>query len=334
MLLVGFAIFFCGCAGDWAVKSGPEERPGRKPRNMPLVYIIILNYRNYIDTISCVRSIEAIRYPNCHVVIVDNHSDNESEAILRQELTQYRVVQAGRNGGYAQGNNVGIRMALEEGADYVLLLNNDTKIEPDFLSILVSYAEQDPTAGVLGPMIVTEDGHIDRTCARRRPPLADYFWRVGPGRWFAPDNRWVRAHHYQHEYDFGEIAAVDVISGSCMLLRADLLREIGLLDENTFLYLEEFILHEKLRDTKYRTVIVPSSRIVHRKGRSISTIPPYKNVFASLASLNYYLRRYRRVGALLRALVLTSGALYRIPGLVKSLLRPGRREVRESQSFS
>jgi GT2 family glycosyltransferase len=301
---------------------------------MPLVYIIVLNYRNYIDTIRCVRGIEAMQYSDYCVVVVDNHSDNESEAVLRKELAEYRIIQTGRNGGYAQGNNIGIRMALEEGADYVLILNNDTRIEPDFLSILVSYAEADPTAGVLGPMIVTEDGLIDHTCARRRPALGDYFWRLGPGRWFAPKNRWVRAHYYENDYDFGDSATVDIISGSCMLMRTDMLREIGLLDEKTFLYFEESILHEKLRDTRYRTVIVASSRIVHRKGQSTSTIPVYANVIAFLGSLNYYLKSYRHVGAIMRALMLVSVALYRTPGVIKGLLQPLLPRPRENQSVS
>jgi len=276
--------------------------------NRPLVYIVILNYRNYTDTIECVCSVEAVKYRNYRIIIVDNGSDNESEEILRGEFHKHVFIQTGENRGYAAGNNAGIEYALDAGADYVLILNNDTRVEPDFLEKLVDYAESNPGVGVLGPKIVTETGELDISCARRRPLFPDYFWRVGPGKWLFPENRWIKRHYYMDEYDFQEPMEVDVISGSCMLIRCKLLREIGLLDENTFLFLEEFILHEKVRRTGFSTVIVPSSRIVH-KGHSSIGKKNYRAIAESLRSLNYYLCNYREFGRVAVFFALASVAI-------------------------
>jgi len=276
--------------------------------NSPLVYIVILNYRNYADTIECVHSVEAIKYHNYRIIIIDNGSDNESEEILRGKFHKHVFIQTGENRGYAAGNNAGIEYALNAGADYVLILNNDTRVEPDFLEELVDYAESNPRAGVLGPKIVTESGELDISCARRRPLLPDYFWRVGPGKWLLPENRWIKAHYYMDEYDFQEAREVDIISGSCMLIRCKLLRKIGLLDENTFLFLEEFILHEKVRRTGFSTVIVPSSRIVH-KGHSSIGKKNYGAIGESLRSLNYYLCNYREFGRVAVFFALASVAI-------------------------
>ena len=261
----------------------------------PLVGIVILNYRNYNDTIQCVSSLERINYPSFRIIIVDNDSGNGSEEALRERFPDHVFLQTGRNGGYAAGNNAGIRRALEEGADYVLILNNDTLAVPDFLGKLVAYAESNPLAGVVGPKVVDEEGNLDVTCARRRLSFADYFWLIGPGRWIAPHNKWRKMHYYAYDYDFELTRQVDIISGSCMLIRSKVLEEIGLLDENTFLFYEEFILHEKMRKTAFFTAIVPSSIVIHRRHRAINACGR-KVMRHSLNSAKYYLRTYRDFG--------------------------------------
>lgn len=288
--------------------------------NSLLVYIIILNYKNYDDTIHCVRSVENIEYSNYRIVIVDNNSGNGSEEILKKEFPRHLFIQTGSNRGYAAGNNAGIRTALSAGAEYILILNNDTRVSANFLDILVTAAEQDRNAGILGPKVIDETGAVCSSCARRRPTFGDYFWRTGPGRWLWPGNRWIQAHYYRGEYHFDHVRKVDIISGSCMLIRSGLLREIGLLDEGTFLFLEEFILHEKMRRTNYHTLIVPHSIIIHKRHASMEGRKLFPFI-AILRSLRYYLayhRHYRRIATFL---ALTSVGMYGIAGIVGSRMK-------------
>src|SRR5664279_2479168 len=99
-----------------------------------LTYIILLNWNGWQDTIACVESCRKLSYPNFRILIVDNGSTDNSEAILRERLPDIELLQTGANLGFAGGNNVGIRHALAQGADYVWLLNNDTVVDAEALS--------------------------------------------------------------------------------------------------------------------------------------------------------------------------------------------------------
>jgi hypothetical protein len=290
----------------------------QSPVAQPLVYVVVLNYRNYDDTINCVRTLEAIRYDNYRIVIVDNDSGNESEVELRRAFPHHTLVQSGANLGYAGGNNVGIRVALDEGADYVAILNNDTLLDPDFLTELVDYAEQYPSAGLMTPLLLDVEGGIDTCCTRRRLSLFEIFWNRGIGRRLWPVASWEARHFYEGEVDYREPVEVEIISGASMFLRRELIEEIGLLDEETFLFYEEFILHEKIKQTAFRTMIVPASRVTHIEHQSLGQddVGP---VIANIKSLNVYLRKYRSVSAPMRWLIVASVFLDYAPGLVKSL---------------
>ena len=283
---------------------------------VPQVGIVVLNYRNWADTVACLRSLAVATYPRTFVVVVDNDSRNDSLAQIRADLAARGVasaavaesdlaragagaapvlfVQAAANRGYAAGNNLGIRAALARGCDYVLILNNDTEVEPGFLEPLVEYAQAHPRLGATGPKVVDPAGRVEPTCARRRPELLYYFFGDGLLRRLFPRNPWRRRHFYAGEYDYAAPREVDILSGSCFLLKRAVLDDVGLLDENTFLYLEELILHEKMRAAGWRQAIAPASVVVHKGGRSAGQVLPESIRAAKRASRRYYLLRVRR----------------------------------------
>ena len=281
---------------------------------MKTVGIVVLNYKNWQDTLECIEHIFRNEYDNYQLIIVDNYSQNNSLAHIRMWLQQRNIavlelldseietvdennevilIQSSANKGYAAGNNLGIALALKLESDYVLILNNDVLVEKDSLVRLVDFMDNNPHVGIAGPKIVREDGALDRNCARRRPEVLDYFFRMGIGRILFPQNRWVKSHYYIDEYDFSFPKEIDVVSGACMLVRRNVFDEIGLLDENTFLYQEEFILHEKLRDAKISTVVVPESQVVHKHGKSTAGEEKALLMKALYASLYYYLTSCR-----------------------------------------
>ncbi len=284
----------------------------------PLVYVVVLNYRNYTDTIECVRTLKRVSYPNFRIILIENGSDNESERVLRTEFPEIEIVQTGRNLGYSGGNNVGLQRALEEGAEFAVILNNDTLVQDDFLSRLVEHARSDPSAGVLGSLILNPDGTVDRMCARRSPPLGAILWNHGPGRWFGLHEGWRRASYYDGIHALDQPLEVEVVSGSCLMLRTKLIRQIGVLDDRAFLFWEEFILAEKLKQTDFRTVLVPGSRVVHKHGEAMKTIG-IRQAFYFMQSLNLYLGEYRGVGRLKRYFVMIGPALFFIPGILKTI---------------
>ena len=264
---------------------------------MPKVFIIILNWNGWKDTIECLESVFRNSYPNYQVVVVDNDSTDgsvekikewtdgkgemltpelcsaghrlsrpsvkktipyifynreeaegggnlklENEIFVNPHMTGSHsliLIQSGENLGFSGGNNVGMKFALNRGnCDYVLLLNNDTAVKNDFLVKLISFMENSSSVGVAGPKINNEKGKVNRSCTRRRLEVFDCIFAIGIGRVLFPIKRWINKHHYMNEYDFDYPKKIDVISGSCMLFKAEVLRVIGLLDENIFLYYE------------------------------------------------------------------------------------------------
>ena len=121
------------------------------------VFIVVLNYKNLADTVACLASLRKITYNRYRIVVVDNDSQDGSYESLKEQETDCCIIQSGENRGYAAGNNIGIRYALEQGADYVCILNNDVEVEPDFLTKLVQYMESEPDVGMTGPVVYEYD---------------------------------------------------------------------------------------------------------------------------------------------------------------------------------
>jgi GT2 family glycosyltransferase len=305
------------------------------------VGIVVLNYKNCADTIECLRSLLQIDYHDCEIIVVDNDSQNDSLGHLARFLESVGVapvwvgdgpldyaterersvflIQSPSNLGYAAGNNLGIHVALTHEAAYVLILNNDTVVDPDFLRPMVEYLEAHVTVGAAGPLLLDPEGHPERHSARRRPLPGDLFFTLGVGKNLFPRNHWLRTLTYEGDYDFDRPREVDVLSGSCMLVKSGVFRETGLLDEGTFLFEEEYIFHERLRAAGLTATVVPASRVVHKHSRSTSQTPNKKLQAILAQSQRYYWTRYRHYPRVVASLLVLSG---RVPaGLATSLRR-------------
>lgn len=291
------------------------------------VSIVILNYKNRQDTLECLRTVLGISYSSCRVIVVDNDSQNDSLVHIGKWLTEQDrdflpltqeqsenadfvdhplvLIQSASNRGYAAGNNIGIRWAVRAGDEYVLILNNDTLVEKGFLEPLADFLDTDPASAMAGPKILDPDGDIDHNCARRRTTLVGFFFRFGIIKILCPRNKWVREHYYTGEYDFKNPREVDVLAGSCMLIRLEVLKQIDFLDEATFLFLEEFILCEKMRSLQKKAFIVPASVITHEKGSSVKSSPSPFVLKKEIDSFYYYLTEYRHVPFFLAHIILS-----------------------------
>jgi len=124
----------------------------------PHVSIIILNWNGKEDTIKCLQSLRKTRYSNYEIVVVDNGSTGDDVKVLGEIFGDYiHIIKNDRNYEFAEGNNIGMRYALKKDTDYILLLNNDTVVDPEFLTELVTMAESDPRFGILGSKIYFYD---------------------------------------------------------------------------------------------------------------------------------------------------------------------------------
>lgn len=220
------------------------------------VHILILNYNGWKDTIECVDSCLKLRYCNAKIIIVDNDSSDGSEAILREAFPDVELIQTGGNLGYAGGNNVGIRHALANGADYVWLLNNDTKVDPAALDEMLEVAQDDGTVGMVGPKILLYSRPDHLNCVGStinlltgQPSL------IGLGE--KDDGR------------FDDIREMDTLSGCSLLVRRELIDSVGLLDDRFFLFYEETDWILRAKRAGYRMLYAPKARIWHKVSASV-----------------------------------------------------------------
>ncbi|MCX7596938.1 MAG: glycosyltransferase family 2 protein, partial [Fischerella sp.] len=120
---------------------------------MAKVFVILLNWNGWQDTVKCIVSLKGLSYPNYEIVVLDNASTNDSVEQIRAAHPDVTLIETGANLGFAGGNNVGIRYALEHGAEYIWLLNNDTIVDANALSAMVTKAESDPKIGLVGSVL-------------------------------------------------------------------------------------------------------------------------------------------------------------------------------------
>jgi len=247
----------------------------------PSVFIIILQYNHSQDTIKCLGSVGKLTYPNFQVVVVDNASESsekENTTNFIKDKENIILIQNEKNLGYAGGNNVGIRYALEHSADYVFILNNDTTIEPDLLDKLVAVAENDPQVGIVGPAIKegnektayygkiawlkAELKHVYDQSAIR-PALDNGFAPLGSP---LPRSRSV-VHTQGSTLQKGEY-----VIGAAMLIKKEVLEKIAGFDEVYFLYFEDADLCLRAQIAGYKLKIAPEAMISHQVSTSTSSL--------------------------------------------------------------
>lgn len=197
----------------------------------PSVYVLILNYNGREHLAYCLPSVLATDYARYHALLIDNGSQDDSLAFARAHYPQVEIVTNARNLGWAAGNNVGLRLALDRGAAYVVLLNNDMRVDPRWLTHAVAVAEANPLIGVVGFDTIGEY-HLNAD-----PDLSEFKRRQAA---------WQALHVTETEH----------VAGCALFLRADLLRDVGLIDERFFAYGEEDDLQKRARRAGYRSLRV------------------------------------------------------------------------------
>jgi GT2 family glycosyltransferase len=221
------------------------------PQASPKVSIITLTWNSYEVTRDCLLTLKKLDYPNFEIIVVDNGSTDGSQEQLDRDFPEVRHLRNRTNLGFSGGNNVAIRDALARNADYLLLLNNDTIVSPTFLRELVQVAESDEKIGLLNPKIYYFE-----------PP--DRIWYAGglrkPWRVF-PKHLGL---HKRDDGSYNETREVTFITGCALLVKAAVVRKIGLLDEIFFLGFEDADWSVRALQAGFKGVYVPAAVIWHR----------------------------------------------------------------------
>lgn len=225
--------------------------------------IVVLNWNNAGDTVSCLDSLAKLKYPDPWIIVVDNGSSDNSVAQIRAAHPDVTLIETGANLGYAGGNNVGINQALAVGAEAVCILNNDVTVEPDFLSPLIAVLQDQTDVGVATPLVaeqIESGSHVWalgsavnwRTAAVTRQHASE------------PVASWRQQTPFE----------VEIASGSAMLVKSEVFQRVGLIDEEFFLYYEEVDWSLNVRQSRYRVLAVPSSVVWHTVSASLGVTSP------------------------------------------------------------
>lgn len=239
----------------------------------PLVAIVVLSFNNYLDTCECVESLNNIDYPNYKIFIVDNCSTDGSPQRLKDRFPDHCFICNDRNSGFAGGNNIGIKLALGIEADFVWIINNDTVVKRDALEKMVARANLDPSIGIVASkifyyckpdMIHFAGGKIQKWKGSSR--------HIGMGE--IDDGR------------FNAAKEMDFATGASMLARADMIKEVGLMREDYFLYFEDTDWCLRAKEAGWKIVFEPEAHIWHKVNATTGNENP---------KIRYYVSRNRLI---------------------------------------
>jgi GT2 family glycosyltransferase len=239
----------------------------------PLISIIIVNFNGLRFLEPCLSSICGQSYSYFEIVFVDNGSSDRSVDFVREHYPSAIIIETGKNLGFAGGTNAGIRRAAGE---YLLTLNNDTVLDPRFLEDIIKPMHDDQHVGICGSKMLLPDGRINST--------AICFSRSGAA--------WDRG---MGEQDTGQYDCEEEVFGACAgaaLYRRSMLDEIGLFDEDFFLFMEDVDLAFRARLAGWKCWYVPTAKVIHVRGGTAGTGSDLAVYYGSRNLLWYIVKNY------------------------------------------
>lgn len=227
--------------------------------------IIIVNYNVKYFLEHCLLSVrEAVKDINAEIWVVDNHSVDNSMEMVRSKFPEVKCIENKENLGFSKANNQAIKLSKGK---YVLLLNPDTVVENDTFKKVIEFMELNADAGGLGVYMIDGKGNFLPESKRGLPKPSVAFYKIfGLSKLF-PKSKIFGKYHLTY-LNKNEIHQVDVLSGAFMLMRKDVLDQVGLLDEDYFMYGEDIDLSYRITKGGYKNYYFPKTKIIHYKGES------------------------------------------------------------------
>ena len=242
---------------------------------MAAVWCVLLNWNGREDTLACLESLRAQEYPALRVIVVDNGSGDGSVEAVRGAFPEVMVLEAGGNLGFARGNNIGIARAIEEGADFVWLLNNDTVAPPDTCTKLVAKAMQEPKAGMIGSLLYY-----------MHDPGAVQAWGGGELTvWMGLSRHFVKPE---------ALGPRSYLTFASVLIRREVVLRVGVLYEGSFMYWDDSDYGLRVSEAGYGMAVAEDTAILHKEGGSATGKSPVTDRYATAAGL-HFLKRHAAV---------------------------------------
>lgn len=244
--------------------------------NYPKVSIVIVNYNQTDVTLACLKSLRHVTYPNLEIFLVDNGSKPENRGHFT-DFTEVQLIQSEVNLGFAGGNNLALKVAT---GDYLLLLNNDTEVPPNFLEPMVDTFKTYPDAGIVSPKIIFY--HTDR--------LIQYAGTnaINPYTCSGHTTGYMEYDNGQHN----EIRKTDLAHGACMLFSRDVMNKIGMLPDSYFIYYEEYDFCMMAKRAGFSIYYNGLSEILHKQSVTMGVASPMKSYYMAKNRVQFAKRNF------------------------------------------
>ncbi len=286
------------------------------------IVLVCWNNKDYLEP--CLRSLyEGRLQRSFDVVVVDNGSTDGSQEMLRENYPEIIIIQNDHNVGLARACNQGIEITQ---SPYILLLNNDTLVNGPSLDAMVNYMDSNPTVGAVGGKLLNEDGSFQAGYAAFSSLTEEFLIATGIG-----DRIWDGyPSHYDAEVK--EPMPVGWMSSACLLLRRAALDEVGLLDEEYFIYGDEADLQYRLQKAGWGVHYVPTSTTLHYGGRSMNRWRRRKMVYRG--KMLFYQKNYGAMKSGTLRLMLGSLSFVKLLGWGGAYVVPGKRDLAKKELHS
>lgn len=247
------------------------------PENMKIAAVIV-NFNGGLALFNYIKELKKVSYPNFDIIIVDNNSLDNSLELVAKEFNEIVIIKNKKNLGYTGGNNVGIKYALKMGAEYILISNFDIIIE-DFnvLDKLVSTFHEEIKIGAVGPTIKSLDNLIQ-----------------SEGKILFENKKFIfNNKRLNKNFRINEIRECDYVAGSFFLISKNFIEEVGLFDENYFLYRDEVDLMFRGWQKGFITVVNSNTYVKHLSGITTEKNSPL-TIYYSVRNQFYFLKKFRK----------------------------------------
>lgn len=252
-----------------------------------VVSVIILTWNSEKHIAACLASLErGLNAFSSEVIVIDNGSRDQTRSVVREARPDVQLISNPQNRGVAPARNQGIRLAH---GDYILILDDDTVVQPGALDCLIRYMEDQPETGLCGPKLVGADGELQFSC-RRFPTLIDKLARRLP---LPPAAvRKITRESEMADWDHRTVRSVDYVIGACQIIRRRSLQEVGLFDERIFYGPEDVDMCLRLQQAGWSVVYNPNAVVMHKERRATRSVRSgltWKHVWG----LGYYFWKHR-----------------------------------------
>ena len=272
------------------------------------VIIVSYNVRSYIA--HSIESIISSKYENIEIIVIDNNSYDGTCDYLKNEYNDKCDIKIIRN-----KNNIGFGKAINKAAkvssgDYFFILNPDTIIEENTISILLEYLVKNSSIAMIGPKVLNSDGTLQLSCKRSFPTLGSALPRLLGLDMIFPQKKWAGKYNLTY-LDPDKVHEVDAISGACMFIKANTFNKVNGFDEDYFMFGEDIDLCKRLWESGFKIHYVPKTKIIHYKGKSVDSAT-YDSREAFYDAMSIYVKKhYSSTMSFLTRVLVTLGIKFR-----------------------